>query len=119
MQDEGDDNGALAVAKMNPNLILNGEYPRLIDEWQVAPQIWDAVRYRIDDEGHNGMFLLTGSVNVDTDQIMHSGAGRISILRMDTMSLFELGLSNGQVSLKGLFEGDVPSAFSDVSLESV
>lgn len=91
--EESEDN--LSIAKIDLKLILDGENPRLIDEWQVMPRIWDSVRYRVDAEGKKGLFILTGSVNVDTEKIHHSGAGRISVVRMDTMSLFEMGISNG------------------------
>ncbi|MBQ0137557.1 MAG: ATP-binding protein [Bacteroidales bacterium] len=86
--------------------LLNGETPRLIDEWQQIPAIWDSVRSVVDERGEIGQFILTGSsVPPDPDQIRHSGTGRFSRLRMRPMSLWESGESTGEVSLKDLFEG--------------
>lgn len=98
----------LAMADLNPYLLLKGKTPRLIDEYQLAPKLWNAIRHEVDHrENGLGQFILTGSsVLVDTKQITHTGAGRFSKLRMRTMSLYELGESNGEVSLKNLFEGN-------------
>ncbi len=85
--------------------ILDGEHPRLIDEWQVMPEIWDAVRSEADEFSETGMFLLTGSRVPPKEPTHHSGAGRIGVLDMYPMSLFESGDSNGRISLKSLFEG--------------
>lgn len=95
---EGEKN--VELAKLNPSVLLEGSVPRMIDEWQDAPEIWDAVRVAVDDRQEPGQFILTGSVVVDRSKIKHSGAGRIYRLRMGTMSLFESGDSTGAVSLK-------------------
>ncbi len=86
------------------NRILDGEYPRLIGEWQLMPKIWDAVRVRVDDQSKNGMYILTGSAVPPTDEMRHSGSGRISRLTMYPMSLFESKESSGAISLSALFE---------------
>lgn len=79
----------IATAKTKPSLLLKGETPRLIDEWQIIPQLWDAVRVMVDDRNEMGQFILTGSNSIDNQDIMHSGTGRIARLRMQPMSLFE------------------------------
>ena len=95
----------LQVAEINPAILLAGDTPRLIDEWQIAPQLWDAVRFEVDHRDETGQFILTGSaVPVSSDEIYHSGTGRFSWLLMRPMSLFESGESNGSVSLRNLFE---------------
>lgn len=92
------------LAALNPKGVLVGETPRLIDEWQTAPVLWDAVRYEVDHRGDDGQFILTGSaVPVDDEEMKHTGTGRVSWLIMRTMSLWESGESNGRVSLKELF----------------
>ena len=83
---------------------MEGDNPRLIDEWQMAPQLWDAVRHSVDIRNAFGLYILTGSVTVDEKSIKHSGIGRISRLRMYTMSLFESNDSNGTVRITELFE---------------
>jgi predicted AAA+ superfamily ATPase len=85
-------------------LFLQGETPRLIDEWQDYPVVWDAVRLEVDKRQTTGQFILTGSNVVDETQIRHSGTGRISRLQMGTMSLWESQESNGLISLKELFD---------------
>ena len=108
------------LAQMNPSLILPGETPRLIDEWQEVPGIWDAVRSEVDTRGRKGQFVLTGSSTPQRKGIMHSGAGRIAPLRMRTMSLFETGDSDGKVSLQGLFDGVLEDSMTgEVSLSSL
>lgn len=92
------------AASLDPNSILDGDPPMLIDEWQDVPPIWDAVRNRIDDVGKKGMFILTGSTTPNRENISHSGTGRICTVRMHTMSLFESGRSSGAVSLRNLFD---------------
>ena len=92
-------------AQMRPSLGLEGETPRLIDEWQEVPQLWDAVRYKVDQSGNKGQFILTGSATPNHKGILHSGAGRIAKLRMRPMSLFESGNSSGDISLKDICEG--------------
>ena len=94
----------LATAMSRPSNLLKGETPRLIDEWQDAPMLWDAVRVAVDDRQKPGQFILTGSNAVDKKQIHHSGTGRIARIRMQTMSLFESQESTGEISLKSMFE---------------
>jgi len=99
----------LRMAQLNPEILLEGAVPRLIDEWQIAPELWDAVRFAVDHRSAEGQFILTGSVTPMKDEekaiIHHSGTGRISRLRMRPMTLWESGDSTGQVSLKALFSG--------------
>ncbi|WP_202982413.1 ATP-binding protein [Sharpea azabuensis] len=96
----------LQLAKLKPSLLLQGETPRLIDEWQIAPEIWDAVRFEVDHRKEFGQFILTGSaVPADRSKIFHSGTGRIAWVKMRTMSLYESGDSSGGISLKQLFDG--------------
>ncbi|MBR6000887.1 MAG: ATP-binding protein, partial [Oxalobacter sp.] len=90
------------LAELDPSLILKGDSPKLIDEWQEVPAIWDAVRFRVDETGKTGQFLLTGSATPKTKGILHSGAGRISSIRMRPMSLWESKDSSGEVSLQTL-----------------
>ena len=95
-----------ALAKIDPKLVLEGSRPRLIDEWQEVPELWDAVRYEVDQRGDKGQFILTGSATPLQKGILHSGAGRISTLRMRPMSLYESKDSAGQVSLKNICNED-------------
>ena len=111
MQDPDLQEGYLKLASTKPSMLLEGDNPRLIDEWQLAPVLWDAVRVSVDRRQEKGLYLLTGSVVVDEDKIKHTGIGRISRLEMETMSLWESGESSGQVSLRGLF--DDPKAVVD------
>lgn len=93
------------LAELSPDAVLDGESPRLIDEWQEVPMLWDAVRFRVDKSGKKGQFILTGSSTPNHKGIMHSGAGRIGKIRMRPMSLFESGDSSGKVSLESLCRG--------------
>lgn len=95
------------LAEMDVNLVLDKEAPELIDEWQEVPAIWDAVRFKCDQDKEKGKYILTGSSVPVSDKIHHSGAGRICKMKMRTMSLYESGDSSGEVSLKELFEGKV------------
>ena len=96
----------IAMSELNPKRLLQGATPRLIDEWQLAPKLWDAIRFEVDHRGELGQFVLTGSaVPVDTKEITHSGTGRFTWLTMRPMSLYESGDSSGEVSLKDLFDG--------------
>ena len=95
------------LAEMDVNLILDKEKPELIDEWQEVPAIWDAVRFKCDQDKEKGKYILTGSATPVSDKIHHSGAGRICKMKMYTMSLFESGDSTGDVSLQKLFENNV------------
>lgn len=97
---------AIALAKLNPKTVLAGETPRLIDEWQTVPNIWNCVKDNLDDEYQFGKFILTGSSTpAEKTDIHHSGAGRITPIKMRPMSLWESGDSNGKVSLMDLFDG--------------
>lgn len=94
----------IAMAELNPSRLLTGNAPRLIDEWQLAPKLWDAIRFQVDHRGLMGQFILTGSsVPADTSEITHSGTGRFTWLTMRPMSLYESGDSSGDVSLRSLF----------------
>ena len=96
----------IVMSEFNPKRLLKGAAPRLIDEWQIAPKLWDAIRFEVDHRGELGQFVLTGSaVPVDTKEITHSGTGRFTWLTMRPMSLYESGDSTGEVSLKDLFDG--------------
>lgn len=107
MQESAQKKQNLLMADTNPSLLLQGKTPRLIDEWQLAPKLWDAVRFEVDQRDDFGQFILTGSaVPPDTSEISHSGTGRISRMLMRPMSLFESGESSGSVSLEGLFNTD-------------
>lgn len=96
----------ITMSELNPKRLLKGAAPRLIDEWQIAPKLWDAIRFEVDRRGELGQFVLTGSaVPADTKEITHSGTGRFTRLTMRPMSLYESGDSTGEVSLKDLFDG--------------
>jgi uncharacterized protein len=95
----------LKTVKLEPMILLEGEKPRLIDEWQVAPELWDAIRHDIDEKQEEGLYILTGSTQVDESKISHTGVGRISRLLMRTLSLYESKDSSGDVSLQDLFNG--------------
>ena len=110
----------LAIADAKPSLLLKGETPRLIDEWQMAPVLWDAVRFEVDKRAETGQFILTGSAVPSDNVTAHTGTGRISRLIMRPMSLFESLESNGTVSLSALFDGDQDvEAQSDLSIEKI
>lgn len=122
MQDPDHREGYLATANTKPSLLLQGENPRLIDEWQVAPVLWDAVRTAVDKRQEEGLFILTGSTSVDNSSILHSGTGRISRMKMYPMSLFESGESNGSISLKTLFNDasfDIDGIRSSLAIEEL
>ena len=95
------------LALLSPALVLPGDVPRLIDEWQEVTSLWDAVRYEVDTRGEKGQFILTGSSTPKRKGILHSGVGRIGKLRMRPMSLFEAGCSSGDVSLEELCNGNL------------
>lgn len=98
----------LQLAKMSPHVLLTGETPRLIDEWQLAPCLWDTIRFEVDHRDEEGQFILTGSaVPPETDEIWHSGTGRFARIKMRPMSLWESGDSDGKVSLEALFKNNV------------
>lgn len=105
------------LAEMSPSLVLEGDTPRLIDEWQEVPPLWDAVRYEVDKRAVKGQFILTGSATPNHKGIMHSGAGRIAKLRMRPMSLYESGDSSGKVSLKDIMDNTMtPAMTGEVNL---
>ena len=119
LQDPTNSNNYLKLAKLDPLLLLEGEKPRLIDEWQMAPELWDAVRYSVDESDDDGLYILTGSTVVDNSKIMHSGAGRIHRVLMRPMSLYESGESNGKIHLMDLFDNpdlDITGIFSDLTV---
>ena len=95
------------LAEISPDLILEGDFPRLIDEWQEVPSLWDAVRHKVDQTSQKGQYILTGSATPNHKGILHSGAGRIGRLRMRPMSLFESGDSSGEISLYDLCHGQM------------
>lgn len=111
MQDPDKRDMYLETAKIKPSNLLVGANPRLIDEWQIAPNIWDAVRVSVDHRNEDGLYILTGSNSIDKSKIMHTGTGRIDTLAMYPMSLYESGESNGSVSLLDLF--DNPKALGE------
>ena len=101
-----------SLAELAPAIVLDGDAPRLIDEWQEVPPLWDAVRYAVDQKSGKGQFILTGSSTPRRKGVLHSGAGRIGKLRMRPMSLYESGDSSGEVSLRNLCEGRLVSALT-------
>ena len=108
----------MELATIAPEKILSGGYPRLIDEWQIAPQLWDAIRYKADRESIIGGYMITGSaVPVDIDELKHSGTGRFSWIKMRPMSLWESGESSGAVSLTELFKGKIISVADAMPFE--
>mgnify|MGYP002796971192 FL=1 len=108
------------LAELSPALVLEGETPRLIDEWQEVPPLWDAVRYQVDQNPQKGQFILTGSATPNHKGILHSGAGRIARLRMRPMSLWESGDSSGKLSLQSLCHGEMtPAMTGEVDLKAL
>jgi predicted AAA+ superfamily ATPase len=102
-----DENARRAIA-VDPTLILAGAVPRLIDEWQIEPRIWNHVRRAVDERGEPGQFILTGSAVPADDITRHTGAARLTRLRMRPMSLFESGHASGAVSLNAMLDGEAP-----------
>ncbi len=110
----------LEIANMRPDLLLEGEKPRLIDEWQDAPMLWDAIRYDVDNTGLKNQYILTGSITPRDDEPMHSGTGRIIRLLMRPMSLYESNDSTGSVSLSELFDSVIDiKGVSNKELEDI
>jgi len=110
----------LVMAELSPERLLEGETPRLIDEWQIAPKLWDAIRHHVDHTEGYGQFILTGSsVPADLSEVIHSGTGRFAWIRMRPMTLFESGDSTGEVSLKNLFDSCMVSGLSDMTIEKL
>lgn len=120
MQDPDKAISYLKAADTKPSLLLKGDTPRLLDEWQTAPVLWDAVRFMVDQRGKSGQFILTGSAVPKDNVVQHTGTGRISRLLMRPMSLYESMESNGSVSLKALFDGETEiDNFSTLSIEQI
>lgn len=122
MQDPDKRDMYMETAKIKPSNLLIGENPRLIDEWQIAPNLWDAVRVSVDRRNEDGLYILTGSNSIDKTEIMHTGTGRIDTLSMYPMSLYESGESNGKVSLTELFNNPLAledGCESDLSIDNL
>ena len=121
MQDPDHTASYLQAAEIKPSLLLNGDTPRLIDEWQMAPVLWDAVRFAVDQRGETGQFILTGSAVPKDNVVQHTGTGRISRMIMRPMSLFESLESNGKISLKSIFDGTAKkeSGHSSLTIEKL
>ena len=120
MQDPDHAGSYKAMADTKPSLLLKGETPRLIDEWQMAPVLWDAIRFEVDQRAETGQFILTGSAVPSDNITAHTGTGRISRIMMRPMSLFESLESNGAVSLRSLFDGNQNiEALSDLTIENI
>ena len=110
VDEEGKTEENILLARTAPARVLDGDHPRLIDEWQLAPVLWDAIRYRVDSSATPGSYILPGSsVPPDSEEIRHSGTGRFSWVKMRPMSLWESGDSSGSVSLSSLFAGEKPA----------
>jgi predicted AAA+ superfamily ATPase len=115
----------IELADLNPDELLKGETPRLIDEWQLAPSLWNSIRHEIDERQASGQFILTGSASPHDDITRHSGAGRFARLRMRPMALFESEKSSGEVSISQLFNGTgqvsatSPLTYMDLAVEAV
>jgi len=120
MQDPDSAKANKLTAQTKPSLLLEGATPRLLDEWQVAPELWNAVRFAVDKRREKGQFILTGSVIPTRTNDMHTGTGRIARMRMRTMSLYETGDSTGEISLETLFDGnDDMEGKSNLSIEKL
>jgi uncharacterized protein len=108
------------IMATNPQLLLVGDTPRLIDEWQEQPEIWNYVRHEVDDRKAKGQFILTGSANPNDDVKLHSGAGRFTIVQMETMTWQELGYSTGIIKISDLLQGSFPNFYdSGISLDFI
>jgi predicted AAA+ superfamily ATPase len=117
LMDPGGNDRNRERARLNPVLVLEGEAPRAVDEWQEVPGIWDAVRFKVDQEPEPGRFILTGSATPPRESYSHSGAGRMAVIRMRPMSLFESGDSTGAISFEALVRGqDVEPVAADIAL---
>ena len=122
LQDKDNYKSNMMWADIEPSRLLKGEKPRLIDEWQVAPVLWDSVRTSEDDTEGYGLYILTGSTVVNEEEIMHSGTGRIHRLLMRPMSLYESGESNGQISIMELFDNpdlDINECESELTMDEL
>ena len=121
MDEPGKRETNIQMSEIDPGRLLKGKAPRLIDEWQIAPKLWDAARYEVDTRGEEGQFILTGSaVPIESREITHSGTGRFTWLMMRPMSLFESGDSTGEVSLNQLFGNpSVIDGMNNLSIEKL
>jgi predicted AAA+ superfamily ATPase len=120
MQDADGSSANMLLAQTKPSLLLEGDTPRLIDEWQVAPELWNAVRFAVDKRHKRGQFILTGSVIPTRTDDMHTGTGRIARMKMRTMSLFESGDSTGEISMCDIFDGKTEQdGISSLSIEKL
>ena len=122
LQDKDNYKSNMMWADIEPSRLLKGEKPRLIDEWQVAPVLWDSVRTSVDDTEGYGLYILTRSTVVNEEEIMHSGTGRIHRLLMRPMSLYESGESNGQISIMELFDNpdlDINECESELTMDEL
>lgn len=120
LQDPDNASSYRAMADTKPSLLLRGEKPRLLDEWQTVPVLWDAVRFDVDRSGEVGQYILTGSAVPKDNQTEHTGTGRISRMIMRTMSLFESLESNGTISLASLFAGNLDvESMSSLTIENI
>ena len=121
MADPDNQNNYLEMANLKIKMLLKGEKPRLIDEWQIIPQIWDAIRFEVDHQGEEGLFILTGSaVPTSSEKIHHTGTGRFAWITMRPMSLWESRESTGEVSISELFKGNVnQEGFNKLKLEDI
>lgn len=111
----------IEISNTKPSILLEGDKPRLIDEWQLAPKLWNAVRYYVDKSGSVNQFILTGSSTPKEDDTMHSGVGRFSFIIMKPMTLYESGDSNGKISLKDIIDGkrDIDGIQTDLTYEKI
>lgn len=111
----------IELANTKPSLLLEGEKPRLIDEWQLVPKLWNAVRYSVDTIGEPGQYILTGSATPKEDDSLHSGVGRFAFVTMKPLTLYESGDSNGKISLKNILEGnrDIDGIKTDLTYEKI
>ena len=108
------------IKNTKPSLFLNGEKPKMFDEWQMYPIVWDTVRYNVDKTGTKGQYILTGSATPNHKGILHSGAGRIAKLRMRPMSLYESGASTGDISLKDICNNNIKEKLTgEVDLKKI
>ena len=121
MANPEDKNQNITLADLSPSLLLKGETPKLIDEWQIAPKLWDAIRFEVDHRKEEGQFILTGSsVPANMDDVTHTGTGRFAWLTMRPMSLYESGESNGNVSLLELFNSNSKiSGVNELNIEDI
>lgn len=120
LQDPDKREGYLQAADTKPSLLLQGDVPKLLDEWQTVPVLWDSVRFAVDMRGEAGQFILTGSSVPIDNQVLHTGTGRITRMKMRTMSLYESGESNGKVSLEELFAGNLDiNETSNLTIEEI